>query len=269
MSDERMNAMAVVEMTTQGITVNKRAGSGRSLCLAAAFAGLAALPATAGTFTPPSGCTLEMTIQNRSCTVAQHYRCSADDPGDQRVTIFTRDGAAFESRIDQETRWMESTNLMSGLSDRLVDEARDHASFADLLRTGRDEFDFWTESNNGERLRHIGHDILTGEIVEIGGVPLEVTQFDLRTYSETGEQLIHRQGSQFISRTHGRFYGGVETSSDWTGATHESNDTPMRFAFPGQPGFGDTVPQYDCDLQMVKLPLHDAPLQPIRIRALQ
>ena len=247
---------------------------GRHLRLAALIAGLAGLPAFAGTFTPPSGCTLEMTVQNRSCTVSQHYRCAADPGGDQRVTVFTREGAAFESRIDRETRWLESTNLMSGLSDRLLPEARDHASFSNLLRTGRDDFDFWTESGTGERLRHIGHDILTGESVEIGGLSLEVTEFDLRTYSATGEQLIHRQGNQFISRAHGRFYGGVESTSDWTGASHETNDTPVHFAFPGQPGFGDTTPHYDCDMQMVRrdhpdaLP-HDAPLRPIRIRALR
>jgi hypothetical protein len=27
----------------------------------------------------------------------------------------------------------------------------------------------------------------------------------------------------------------------------------VTFAFPGQPGFGVTRPEYDCDLQMVKL----------------
>lgn len=208
--------------------------------------------AAAGLFTPPQGCTLEMTIQNRSCTVSQHYRCSMDDPGDQRVTIFTPDGPVYESRIDKETRWLQSRNLVTGLADTLVPDAPDHASFSTLLTTGRDDFDFWTVSNTGERLHHVGEDSLTGEKTEIGGVALEVTQFDLKTYNEAGDLLIHRQGNQFISRTHGRFYGGSERSTDWTGAALEDNDTPVRFSFPGQPGFGDTTPQYDCDLQMVR-----------------
>ena len=219
---------------------------------AAALSALAA-PALGASFTPPQGCRLEITVQNRSCTVSQHYRCDADAPGDQRVTIFTQDGAVFESRIDKETRWMESTNLRSGLSDTLEPEAANHASFSNLLETGRDDFDFWTRSNSGERLRHIGHDVLTGERRDIGGVPLEVTEFDLRTFSESGDLLIHRKGSQFVSRAHGRFYGGTETTSDWTGRVEDSNDSPVTFAFPGQPGFGDTTPQYDCDMQMVGL----------------
>ncbi|WP_312525465.1 hypothetical protein [Paracoccus sp. (in: a-proteobacteria)] len=209
-------------------------------------------PAHAGTFTPPQGCTLEVTIQNRSCTVSQHFRCSADTPGDQRVIYFDPDGPTFESRIDKETRWLESTDLRSGLTDRLSSEAADPASFATLLSQGRDEFDFWTESSNGERLRHVGHDQLTGKSVQIGGQPLEETEFDLKTYNEGGDLLIHRSGNQFISRAQGRFYGGVEHSEDWTGQIQDSNDSPVRFAFPGQPGFGETQPAYDCDLQMVR-----------------
>ncbi len=218
-------------------------------------------PASAANFTPPQGCNLEMTIQNRSCTVSQHYRCSADKSGDQRVMIFDQDGASFESHIDAETRWLQSTNLRNGLSDALEPDARDHASFATLLKTGRDDFDFWTSSDGGARLRHIGHDVLTGEKVEIDGTPLEVTQFELRTYDENGEELIHRKGSQYISRAHGRFYGGVETSSDWTGASMDTNDSPVTFAFPGQPGFGDITPQYDCDMQMVQ---HHSPAMTAR-----
>ena len=212
---------------------------------------LSALPARAATFTPPQGCRLEMTIQNRGCTVSQHYRCSGDGPGDQRVTYFTTDGPTYQSRIDRETRWMESTDLRTGLTDVLEEGAADDASFSTLLATGRDDFDFWTRSNDGERLRHVGHDELTGETVEIDGVALEITRFELTTQNEQGDVLIRRQGQQFISRAHGRFYGGVETSSDWTGARESSDDSPVSFAFPGQAGFGSTRPEYDCDLQMV------------------
>lgn len=222
------------------------------LAITAAALTFIALPVHAATFTPPSGCTLEVTAQNRSCTVSQYYRCTSDAPGDQRTTIFTSEGPSYESLIDKETRWTESHNLGNGIIDHLVPEARDHASFSTLLKTGRDDFDFWTESNDGQRLRHVGHDILTGEKTQIGGVELEVTQFDLKTYSAEGDELMHRTGNQFISRKQGRFYGGVERASDWTGVVQDTNDSPVTFAFPGQPGFGETKPQYDCDLQMVR-----------------
>lgn len=232
----------------------------RTLPVAAArmaLAGMAVMlsfstaPAMAANFTPPQGCTLEMTVQNRGCTVSQHYRCDSDAPGDQRVTIFTPDGPVYQSRIDRETRWLESTNLVNGIHDELEPHATDHASFSTLLETGRDSFDFWTRSNNGQRLHHVGHDELPGERVTIDGVPLEITRFELTTYSEAGEVLIRRTGQQFISRAHGRFYGGIEQAEDWTGTAEQSNDSPVTFAFPGQSGFGATRPEYDCDLQMV------------------
>lgn len=226
---------------------------GGVLAVSATVAGL--LPpatATAAEFRPPAGCTLDLTVQQRSCTVAQHYRCDSDMPGDQHVVYFTRDGAVYHSRIDAETRWMESTDLVSGLSDRLVPKARDHASLSGLLRTGRDDFDFWTVSDSGERLRHIGHDELTGQ-VEIDGEQLDTTRFQLRSFSETGELLIERGGTQFISREFGRFFGGVEHSTDWEGQAVDSNDTPVRFIRRGEPGFGSTRPDYDCDVQIVRL----------------
>ena len=167
------------------------------------------------------------------------------------MTIFTTDGPVYQSRIDKETRWMESANLVNGLTDVLEPEAKDHASFSTLEKTGRDDFDFWTLSNDGQRLHHVGHDELPGEKVTIDGVALETTRFELTTYSESGDVLIQRKGQQFISRAHGRFYGGIETSTDWTGAVQESNDSPVTFSFPGQTGFGVTKPEYDCDLQMV------------------
>lgn len=211
-----------------------------------------ALPAFAGNFTPPEGCTLEVTIQNRSCTVSQHYRCSSDNAGDQRVMYFDNEGATFESRIDKETRWLESRDLRSGIVDKLDSEAVDPASFATLTETGRDDFDFWTQSSTGERLHHKGYDRLTGAAKEINGVALEETEFHLRTFNQAGDLLIERRGNQFISRAQGRFYGGVESSTDWTGAAQDSNDSPVRFSFPGQPGFAETTPAYDCDLQMVR-----------------
>lgn len=227
----------------------------RSLGLAAvALAALAGAPrADAANFTPPSGCRLELTVQNRGCTVSQYYRCDADPEGFQRSATFGSDGLFNQSVIDSETRWIESRDPITGLTDRLVEEARDHASFTTLLETGRDDFDFWTRSNEGMLLHHQGHDVLTGETVEIDGQALEATRFQLTTRSEDGEILIERRGGQFVSRELGRFYGGVETSSDWTGARRETNNSPVTFAFPNEAGFGDTTPQFDCDQLMTQI----------------
>ncbi|MDM7458592.1 MAG: hypothetical protein P3W94_004405 [Paracoccus sp. (in: a-proteobacteria)] len=213
-----------------------------------------ALPALSGSFTPPAGCQLELTVQNRGCSVAQYYRCDADPEGWQHSAVFGRDGLYHLSIIDEETRWIESQSPRSGIVERLVDEAESHASFSRLLETGRDDFDFVTESNSGERLRHRGHDILTGETVVIGGETLEKTRFELTTTTISGEVLIERRGQQFISRALGRFFGGVETTTDWTGARRDTNDSPVTFSRPGEAGFGATTPQYDCDQLMTQIP---------------
>ncbi|WBU56516.1 hypothetical protein [Paracoccus sediminicola] len=193
-----------------------------------------------------------MTVQTRGCKVSQHYICAADRAGDQHVVYYDREGPSYHSKIDAETRWLESNDLNTGLSDFLVPDAPDHASFSTLIETGRDDFDFWTVSNSGERLRNIGEDQLTGETATIDGVELELTEFKLDVFSEDGQLLIQSRGQQFISRSHGRFYGGIEQSSDWTGERYEENDSPVTFAFPGEDGFGMTEPLFDCEIQMVR-----------------
>ncbi|TBN42034.1 hypothetical protein EYE42_06455 [Paracoccus subflavus] len=214
---------------------------------------LTATPGHAANFRPPQGCQLQTTVQNRGCSVSQYFVCEADPQGHQRSAIFGQDGLRHLSRIDAETRWIESSDPNTGLTDLLVEQSRDHASFSTLLDTGRDDFDFWTETNTGERLRHVGEDVLTGETVEIDGQMLEVTQFRLRTFDAQGTLLIERTGQQFVSRDLGRFYGGIEQQSDWTGQRQETNDSPVTFAFPGERGFGDTEPQFDCDQLLTQL----------------
>lgn len=217
---------------------------------------LALLPVTAaaGVFTPPEGCTLELTVQERSCSVAQHYTCAADPAGDRRVTYFGEGGQpTFESHVDAETRWLDSLDPQSGIEDRLEDGAEDDASLTTLVETGRDAFDFWTVGSDGQRLHHVGEDRLTGETVVIDGEPLERTAFRLTTTAEDGRTLITREGQQFISRRLRLFFGGVESASDWSGTVERLDTSPMRFIGPGQPGFGATEPQYDCQLLTASL----------------
>lgn len=232
----------------------RRIGAALLTLLAATAAwGLSIRAGEAASFTPPADCRLEVTVQNRGCTVSQYYRCEADPEGWQRSAVFGQDGLFHLSTIDEETRWIESQSPMVGLSDTLVEEAEDHASFSDLLETGRDDFDFWTLSSTGERLNQKGFDILTGETVEVDGQLLERTRFELTTRTEGGEVLIERKGSQYISRQFGRFFGGVETTTDWTGTRRETNDSPVLFSFDGEAGFGSTTPQFDCDQLLTQI----------------
>ncbi|WP_378947044.1 hypothetical protein [Paracoccus sp. R86501] len=214
---------------------------------------LTTLPLQAATFTPPAGCNLQVTVQNRGCSVSQYYICDADPEGYQRSAIFGKNGLFHTSIIDEETRWIESASPMSGITDRLVEGARDEASFSNLLKTGRDEFDFDTRASDGLVLNQKGFDVLTGETVQIDGQQLERTEFRLTTTGPDGKLVSERRGTQYISREFGRFYGGIESRTGADGEQTKTNDSPVLFTFPEEAGFGDTTPQFDCDQLLTQI----------------
>ncbi len=228
---------------------------------------LALLPAVAaqaaGKFAAPQGCEVYVTVQMRDCQVSQHYRCAADAPGDQWAAFLDAEGPFYVSRIDAETRWMESFDLITGESDRLMSET-DPASFTTLITTGRDDYDFRTESDSGVVRRYTGHDQLTGETVVIDGVRLERTRFDLTARGADGDVIWRRRGQQLIHRDWRLFFADREDFEDAFGARQSLTDTPVDFAFPGDKGFLAADPVYDCDMTMTQanIPLSDGGFRP-------
>lgn len=213
---------------------------------------LVALPAGAGgRFAPPEGCEVYVTVQMKSCQVSQHYRCETDAPGDQWAVYLDADGPYYMTRIDSETRWIDSYSLISGERDKLVTEA-DPASFQTLLDTGRDDYDFTTESDTGETVRYIGFDELPGEKVKIDGVQLERTRFGLTARDADGEPMWQRAGVQLIHRDWRIFFADREIFETPEGERVEVADTPVTFAFPGQAGYLESKPQFGCDMMMTE-----------------
>lgn len=211
---------------------------------------LPALPAHAGgKFAAPQGCEVYVTVQMQSCQVSQHYRCGGDAAGDQWALYMDGQGPYYQSRIDSETRWMQSFDLYTGEMDRLTTET-DPASFTTLITTGRDDFDFMTESSTGEIRRYAGYDQLTGETVTIDGVVLERTTFDLTAWSADGQMIMHRRGRQLIHRDWRLFWADSEEFENAFGDRGSLTDTPVDFAVPGDKGFLATEPIYGCDMQM-------------------
>ncbi|MBZ4023573.1 hypothetical protein CKO11_14010 [Rhodobacter sp. TJ_12] len=235
----------------------------RHWTILAGIGGLLAAPlAHAGTvFTPPSGCTLNMTVQMRSCQVANYYTCADDPAGDQWISFADGEGEYFLSHIDSETRWVESVNLFAGEIEYLdMAASEDHASFSTLLDAGRDEYDFVTRTNTGTVQRFIGHDELTGESTMIDGFPLEYCRFEMRVEDAAGNFLANREGMQLISRKMRVFFGATESYENSYGDRSSNIDTPVRFAFPGDAGFAAATPEYDCDMMLTDLsPLLDHP----------
>lgn len=201
-------------------------------------------------YTPPDGCQLEMTVQLAACKVAQYYRCEGDDPGDQWVAYFTESGGpTYISRIDDETRWMESHDVINARRDFLGAEDAP-ASLSNLLATGRDDFDFWIEGDDGLSLHYQGFDRLTGEEVVIDGQQLLVTEFDISATDGEGNWILSGKGNQFVSKSLRRFYSGSEVWSYWDGESVRVEEAPRQFLLPGQRGFGSLTPQYGCQMQV-------------------
>lgn len=208
--------------------------------------------AAAATFQVPQGCTAYATVQLRNCQVSQHYTCTGDPAGEQWAVYLDGEGPHFASKIDSETRWIESVDLIGGITDRIESEA-DPASFSNLLRAGRDDFDFTTTSSAGETVRYRGFDQLTGEKVTVDGVALSRTRFELTAEGPDGTFLWRRAGQQLISEEWRIFFSDRESFENSAGDKVDSVDSPVDFAFPGDKGFLSADPKYDCDVVTAQL----------------
>ncbi len=223
---------------------------------------LAAAPAAAGSFTPPEGCETFLTVQSRGCRVSNHYRCAADQPGDQWRADFDQEGVFFLSRIDREAQWVESFELNPRLRQTLDPGAADPASFTALLDSGRDDFDFRLSKDDGQRSHVTGHDTLTGKSFTIDGVALKQTAFEFTEVDEQGNILRQSRGNEYIHPEWRLFFSGP---SEWFDGTDwlPVDGSPVQFIQPGEPGFEATQPIFECGALMSQGPL-DRLLQQVR-----
>lgn len=202
-------------------------------------------------FAPPEGCTVFATVQHRGCEISQHYRCDKD-PADQQWAVYSdANGPFFASRIDGETRWIESLDLNDGIAETLDTES-EPASFSELLKTGKDDYDFNQVDSMGRSTRYVGTDKLTGRVVTIGGQTLEQTEYDIKAYDGQGRFLWHRTGNDLIHRDWRLFFGDRERFENNSGDVVESTSTPVAIAVPGDKGFLATKPEFDCDMMMTE-----------------
>ena len=247
--DETEHVMTTAQLLSLFVTRGTPRQSQRSVLGGAALLVLAAMPTQAGTFTLPKGCSAYVTVQHSNCQVSHHYRCEADPKGDQWSVYAGPDGPYYMSRIDAETRWVQSFDLITGDSDHLGSEDNP-ASFTRLLQTDRDDFDFNTKSSTGEVRRYKGYDRLTGDHVTIDGVDLERTEFALSTFAGDGSFLHNRKGQQLINRVWRIFFADREDFENAAGDREATTDTPITFSQPDEPGFLATEPKFGCDQMM-------------------
>lgn len=207
-----------------------------------------AMPALAGSFTPPEGCTAYLTLQSRGCHVANYYRCTGDAPGDQWRADFDQEGVFYYSRIDSETQWVESIDLNPTVVQRLDPAPADPASFSELLATGYDSFAFGLSRDDGRHTKVHGHDKLTGQSMVIDGVTLQQTEFDYTETDDAGTVLRRARGNEFIHPEWRMFFSGRSEWDRGDGSWLPLDGSPVQFIMPGEPGFAATQPIFDCDV---------------------
>lgn len=222
--------------------------------LAACIVMGSALPAMAGSFAPPEGCTTFLTVQSKGCRVSNHYTCSADAAGDQWRTDFDQEGPYFTSRIDSEAQWVESFELDPPVRQTLDPNPQDPASFSGLLATGNDSFIFGLSDDTGERTRVRGSDRLTGRQVVIDGITLQETEFNFTETDLSGNVLRRSRGNEYIHPDWRLFFSGPSQWDGGDGTYLPLDGSPIQFIFPGEPGFASTQPLFDCDAVMSSLP---------------
>ena len=213
---------------------------------------LAPFPALAGTWTPPDGCEAYVTVQSRSCIVSHHYRCEGYPAGDQWRVDMGQEGAFFYSHIDSEGQWLDSY----GQTRQLLDPGpADPASITDLLASGLDTAEFSVSRDDGTWSRYSGFDRLTGKEVVIDGVTLLQTEIDYTEYDQAGTVLGRARGNEFIHPDWRSFFGGPGERDLGDGKWLPADGSPVEFAFPGEVGFLETQPKYDCDALTAGLPV--------------
>lgn len=226
-----------------------------------------ATPVFAATFTPPEGCTATQTVQSRGCNVSHFYTCEKDPKGNQWRADFGAEGMYYLSMIDSETQWIESYEMNGSGAEPLNKEtldsgAKDPASLTGLISTGLDTFDFNLTKSTGAKTHISGFDQLTGKTAVIDGETLKQTEYEFTQTDADGKVIRHSKGHEYISEKYRTFFSGT---SDWQaedGSWLTVEGAPITFIKPGEPGFGATVPLFECDDQMSSLPMQSLPMTP-------
>jgi len=221
----------------------------RKLLIVVPFVMLA-LPAVAQqTFALPAGCTAYLTVQAAACTLSHHFACAGDPEGHQRRVDMDQGGMTYIGSIDAETQWIASFHTITGHSEELEPAPADRASLTELIETGVNTYDFMTLSDQIGPMRYVGEDRLTGETIQIDGVTLEQTSYEIRAIAADGSELWRASGNEYISREWRMFLAGAGSITTPDGS-FESDDSPVEFIFPGEPGFLSASPKHGCGVVM-------------------
>ncbi|MEM6305892.1 MAG: hypothetical protein AAF744_14325 [Pseudomonadota bacterium] len=207
---------------------------------------LIAPAATAGTFSPPQGCTAYMTVQSANCQVEHHWTCAGDPAGDKWHGEVDQNGQlTYIGKVDDEAQWVDSFFAQTGRREMLVTPATDPASLTELFANGLDSYDFQIDTPTGV-MTVKGFDRIAQRDVTIDGEPLHQTEYSIRITDAEGNLTYASEGSEYVSETHRRFFSGYgEVTGPDTPYRYQAK--PVEFIYPGEKGYLENQARYGCD----------------------
>lgn len=231
--------------TRRAITGVTRTRRPAALMLAVALA----TPALAKDFTPPDGCKTFLTVQSKGCAVSLLWRCDVAPEGEFSEASFGPDGLETLVNYDARYQWLDTIYIWDSSREELLPPATDPIDVDNMLATGIDTYEFVmrrSEPDGSYDIRVTGADQLTGQTLGVDGYTLDLVQTRLEIVNEDGVVEYRSEGTQFFSRTLGHFFLGTEDVEFEDGERARFDTTPVDIILPGEPGFGSTVPLYEC-----------------------
>ncbi|MFD0980562.1 hypothetical protein [Tropicimonas aquimaris] len=198
----------------------------------------------------PEGCEGFLTVQMKGCGVSHYWRCEADPEQNTWEAHYTVDGLFSVSVYSPEFQWLDSRYFEDGRREFLVEDGPDPASLSNLIETGTDSYAFVMRETGPDGIRDIVHqgiDTLSGREVVIDGVTLLETEFSATALDAlSGEEEYSVFGNQYVLPEERLFFLGPDTFVQ--GMEEQENDfSPVRFIRPGEPGFEDMMPRFECE----------------------
>lgn len=214
---------------------------------------LLATPALAGTVPLPENCAGVLTVQLRQCVVEHVVQCDDLPAGEKWMFSHIPGGRFAYTRYDRNFSPLERINWVTGEIELPDGPAPDPLNIEELLETGLDTYEAnFTSSLNGDTTIK-GFDRLTGGEVEIDGRRLQLTEFEYVKTDQSGKVIASYSGNQFLDAELNVIFAGSFT--DRLNEAGFSNFSPMDFSLPGEAGFLNDTPRYECGLQDADFPV--------------
>lgn len=215
-------------------------------------------------FALPAQCEAFLTVQSRECSVALFWRCKDTPKGEFTAATFGPNGMESAMRYSASYQWLDSIYTWDQSREVFTPPATDPIDSAELLNNGVDTYKFKmqrTAPGKSYVIRVSGADRLTGETTVIDGFTLDKLHTQLEIIAADGSVEYKSRGTQYYSRKLGQFFLGPETVFGADGEQTEYDGSPVDIILPGEPGFGNITPLFECDGQDAAL---TAPARPDR-----